>query len=53
VSDSYGDSEESLKWEARYNRESIIFFKQSALRYWPIANKIIPWLDYAYGVTGV
>jgi len=27
VSDIYGDSEESLEWQARYNRESIMFSK--------------------------
>jgi hypothetical protein len=42
VSDRRGVSERSLEVKARCSWEGTLFFKQSALRYWPIATKLIP-----------
>jgi hypothetical protein len=38
-------SGKSLKWEPRYSREDLFPFKQSALLYWPKANKLTTFVE--------
>jgi hypothetical protein len=53
VNDRCGVSERSLKVKARYSGEGTLFFQQSAVRYWPIATKLIPNVGHAHWVRSM